>query len=346
MPIKWVVSIQHFVDCRRWLLTTHLIGIFIYMKPNNTQRNLLIVDSYMRTKSIWKTAEEFSVSGQTVANVINKAGVELGRRPFTKDDERFLMDNYKLHVESGRLDELAIKMRRTKPFICRKAGVLGMTDIRRKFIWRPARVRKPYVKKENPKPFTHNVKHTEESKRKMSESRNRNYKSIGAEERTKVALKAVATKMKKYGSMYNDTKPNRVKCTWKAGWREIGGAKYYFRSRWEANYGRYLQFEVESGNILAWEHEPYRFQFPEVEKGRPRTYLPDFRVTNLDGSIAYHEVKGWMDERSKNTLDCMALHYPAIVLILRSAAWFKKNEAEMLRKVTGWESKNMVHQNE
>jgi hypothetical protein len=44
--------------------------------------------------------------------------------------------------------------------------------------------------------------------------------------------------------------------------------------------------------------------------------LPDFRVTLNDGSIEYHEVKGWMDDRSQTKLNRMAKYYPNVKMVL------------------------------
>ena len=40
----------------------------------------------------------------------------------------------------------------------------------------------------------------------------------------------------------------------KAGWREIGDKRCYFKSAWEANYARYLQWLKENGRIIDWEY--------------------------------------------------------------------------------------------
>jgi predicted nuclease of restriction endonuclease-like RecB superfamily len=46
------------------------------------------------------------------------------------------------------------------------------------------------------------------------------------------------------------------------------------------------------------------------------TYLPDFKVTERDGSVVYHEVKGWMDSQSKSKLKRMAKFYPEVRVIV------------------------------
>ncbi len=120
----------------------------------------------------------------------------------------------------------------------------------------------------------------------------------------------------------------------KASWVEIGGKKFYARSQWEANYGLYLNFIKVNGIISDWEHEPETFWFNGIRRG-VCSYLPDFRITNLDGSIEFHEVKGWMDDKSKTKIRRMAKYHPSVKLIVRGKEWFKANKA-LRAIVPGW----------
>lgn len=99
----------------------------------------------------------------------------------------------------------------------------------------------------------------------------------------------------------------------KKGWRTIAGRKIYFRSAWEANYARILQHYKEDKRILEWEFEPQVFWFTKIKRG-VRSYLPDFRITKLDGTQEYHEVKGYMDARSKTKIKRMKIYHPTVLL--------------------------------
>ena len=88
----------------------------------------------------------------------------------------------------------------------------------------------------------------------------------------------------------------------------------YLRSSWEANYARYLKWLQSIGEIQEWEFEPDEFMFP-VKRGS-RFYLPDFKVTNNNGSVEYHEIKGWMDKKSATKLKRMTKYYPEIKVVL------------------------------
>lgn len=144
--------------------------------------------------------------------------------------------------------------------------------------------------------------------------------------------KGMKTKILKYGKIA----PNREKCSWKQGWREIGGKKKYFRSLWEANYARYLEFLKQHNQIKDWEHEPDTFWFNNIKRGC-RSYLPDFKIINNNGSIEYHEVKGWYDERSKTKIKRMAKYYPDVKLIVIFAKQYYLIANQVKNLIKDWE---------
>jgi len=125
-------------------------------------------------------------------------------------------------------------------------------------------------------------------------------------------------------------------CSWKAGWAEVGGQRFYARSRWEANYARYLEFLRTNGEILKWEHEPETFWFAGIKRGCV-SYLPDFRVTLRNGEIEYHEVKGWMDAASKTKIRRMAKYHPSVRLVVIDGARYRAISKTACRIVRGWE---------
>lgn len=83
----------------------------------------------------------------------------------------------------------------------------------------------------------------------------------------------------------------------------------FFRSSWEANIARYLNFLVEQGEALRWEYEPITFEFHAIKRGT-RSYTPDFRIWKPNGDYEWWEVKGWMDAKSKTRLKRFAKYYP------------------------------------
>jgi hypothetical protein len=94
----------------------------------------------------------------------------------------------------------------------------------------------------------------------------------------------------------------------------------WFRSRWEATYAQHLEHLKDVGTISAWEYEADAFIFDGVRFG-PKGYVPDFKVTDADGGVTYHEVKGWLDRLSRLKLKRMAMFYPEVAIILVDPRW-------------------------
>lgn len=120
------------------------------------------------------------------------------------------------------------------------------------------------------------------------------------------------------------------------GYREIGGKKHYFRSRWEANYARYLEFLKCNDSISNWEYEPHTFWFLNIKRG-VRSYLPDFKITEKDGSHYWVEVKGYFDSRSLTKIKRLKKYYPDERLDVVSKIWFNKNSKKLIGLIKDWE---------
>lgn len=110
---------------------------------------------------------------------------------------------------------------------------------------------------------------------------------------------------------YNDSGYSNIQ----RGYYDINGTTMYFRSKWEANYALYLDFLTDHKEIYKWEFEPDTFMFEAIKLGT-RSYTPDFKVYNAKNIFEYHEVKGYMDSKSKTKLKRFKKYYPEHKLIL------------------------------
>lgn len=111
----------------------------------------------------------------------------------------------------------------------------------------------------------------------------------------------------------------------------------HFRSSWEANYARYLNWLQVKGDILRWEFEPDTFWFEKIKRG-VRSYLPDFKVWPVDGGSPYYvEVKGYMDAKSVTKLKRMKKYYPMVKIELFDATRYKVLDRRMKNTLPGWE---------
>lgn len=126
----------------------------------------------------------------------------------------------------------------------------------------------------------------------------------------------------------------RPQASWKCGWEVVGGKRFYARSRWEANYGRYLEWQKAQGLIVDWEHEPKTFWFEGIKRG-VMSYLPDFWVRTKSGE-EFHEVKGWMDARSLTKIKRMAKYHPSVKLQVIDSVRYRILAKQLKSIVPGW----------
>lgn len=145
----------------------------------------------------------------------------------------------------------------------------------------------------------------------------------------------------------SQARPVRASGSSCAGWRQIGGQRRFYRSKWEANYARYLEWLRTHGQVLSWDHEPDVFWFnqPRTVQGRRLlgvkrgvvSYLPDFKVIERSGVIRYHEVKGWMDDRSKTKISRMRRYYPEFPLVVIDKRVYASIAKQVGAMISGWE---------
>ena len=110
----------------------------------------------------------------------------------------------------------------------------------------------------------------------------------------------------------------------------------YFRSAWEANYARYLNFLIKQQCLYKWEYETCEFEFP-VKRGR-RFYLPDFKIWERRNSEPYFvEIKGYMDQVSRTKLKRMKKYYPEIRVDLVQAKQYYEIKKKLSKAIPNWE---------
>lgn len=124
----------------------------------------------------------------------------------------------------------------------------------------------------------------------------------------------------------------------KAGWREVGGQRFYARSGWEANFACYLEWLRTRGEIQLWAHEPHTFWFEGVKRGTC-SYLPDFLVVEKNGARRFYEVKGYMDPRSATKIKRMRKYHPTVDLVVIDAKAYRSLARRLAGLVPGWEGK-------
>ena len=119
--------------------------------------------------------------------------------------------------------------------------------------------------------------------------------------------KMMTSRMGRSSSVYSNAKRQ---------WVEFkDGRRYFFRSGWEVKYANYLEMVSKSKEVSHWTYEEDTFWFEAIRRG-VRSYTPDFKIYFVDGTHHYHEVKGWMDSKSKTKLKRMAKYHPKETVIV------------------------------
>lgn len=294
----------------------------------------VLVEVYNKTWSVWDTAKEVGMCGQAVWERLKKIDALMPLRKPNKK-QQFILENYTKYRDAGKLNELAEIVDMNKANICRYAKSRGLTDQKHKKIYSNTKEKskkaKEYLEKNEHPRGMKGKKHSVETKLILAKKSKQNFTRLTEKQKIEKVFKMLKTK-EKNGTFVN----RRQKQSWKQGWRVVGDKRIYFRSRWEANYGRYLQFLLENKEIKSWEHEPDTFWFENIKRG-VRSYLPDFKIIENNGETVYHEVKGWYDARSITKLKRMSKYYPEVKLKVIDAKWFKANKHKLIGLISGWE---------
>lgn len=121
-------------------------------------------------------------------------------------------------------------------------------------------------------------------------------------------------------------KPAKGNSFGKGGYRP--DLKAYFRSRWEANYARYLKYLN-----CSFVYEPDKFLI-ELPDGSRHYYHPDFLVDNA----YYVEIKGWerADRRQSEVIKAAQFQLPLPLYIIRTSQ-YRFLERTIAKKIKHWE---------
>jgi len=87
-------------------------------------------------------------------------------------------------------------------------------------------------------------------------------------------------------------------------WGTFDGKSIKFRSKAEYNWALYCQFRKEldpkdDGYLREWGYELQRIEFDGNDRA-PRSYLPDFWITEAGGRVHIEEVKGFLDSPTRS----------------------------------------------
>jgi len=252
-----------------------------------------------------------------------------------------------------RLAALAEELGRNKANVCRKARALGLTDqARAKVLERKPQksplfhsieelrahqsaVTKARIAEKGHPRGALGMRHSAEAKARVAEANRKAWADPSSGHNTPESRQRRSDQMVariQSGDM-------RSKYSRSAGGKRSDLGDRYFRSAWEANYARYLNWRVTRGDLAAWEYETKTFVFEKIKRGT-RAYTPDFKLVFADGRHEWHEVKGWMDPKSATRIKRMAKYFPQEALRIIDEKWFRQAKATGLASIiVGWESR-------
>lgn len=272
-------------------------------------------------------------------------------RHWSEFEENAIIQWYADH-ENKRLmlDELAKVLGRSRYAVCIKARKMGLTDIARErggrkkrdrkypdeIAWRKAMseaAKARIAKNGHPRGMLGKKKTPEAIAKTVAGLANWRALQSSAT-MSEIALRSANTRIAKYGTAFPINSGNPYSRARRGRRNDLGDI--FFRSRWEANYARFLNLLKDQGKITAWEFEPDTFWFEAIKRGI-RSYTPDFKIWEPSGSFYYVEVKGWNDAKSKTKAKRMKKYHPDVEVRLFGAKAYKELERKLGAAIPGWE---------
>jgi len=296
----------------------------------------LVIDKYKELQNVWKVGEYFGISGQTIHSRLKQVGIIKPINCFTDEDYAVLLEKYESYKTSGRLQELAEELGRTKQFICRKAKELGLTGGVKKYNYsQEKREQLSAIARERIEEHGHprgatGMRHTEEAKAAISAASKMNWEKHSDEWRGEERRRLRSDVMMK--SYEDGVLGVRSRCYLFCV--TVGGKTFLAKSSWEYDIALYLEYLKSKGLITDWEYESTVFRFKYNTLG-VRTYRPDFTIKRGD-DVYYLEVKGWEDDKYIKKKQLMEQEYPKARII-----YIKSEEYNLIRKkhkdeISGW----------
>lgn len=280
----------------------------------------LLIDNYpsMTTKELMILLNK--TQGQ-IRGMKSLLGLKGKYNPLTEEEKHIIKSYYLDHPEEINLDFLSQKINRPKTSISRYAKKEGLTKSDRplteaakekdrnshleftkteryktELYSKQCELLTYYAKHQHPQGML-GKHHSPEVCKRISDFQLQRSSQMTKKEKHDIAMRGVQTK-KKNGTL-NSTTSNAYSRT-KGGKRKDLNNKY-FRSAWEANIARVLNYLN-----IEWKYEIKRFVFDNVES-EICSYQPDFYLPKLDKWI---EVKGWMDKKSQLRLQYFKEQFP------------------------------------
>lgn len=294
----------------------------------------ILIELYKKHNNVWKVGAEVGLSGQQVYSRLKKVGAVKRMNLWTKEDDEVLKEKYISYKMANDLDILASELGRTKPFICRKARALGLTDRTNTVMSEKARKKiskntKRYIKeKGHPKGYLGHT-HSEKTRTKISSASKENWANPNS------AFNSDSFRQRMSDNLHDLKMNGKINTFSIRGDHKttIDGKDYTFKSTWEVEIAKRLQILLDNGTICWWGYESKHFDFQDMKRGI-RSYCPDFEVELIDKTHLYIEVKGWKIPKSMKRIEMFKERYPKVKFYLIDEKEYGKiiSESDYLRR--------------
>ena len=230
-----------------------------------------------------------------------------GNCPIATLEELNIIKEWYLQRENDilNLTQLSELINRDITFISRKAREMELTDMFRPMS-KEEKIKMSVFQKDllsnpdnHPRGFL-GKKHNENTKIKMGIASKEYWDKLTDDEIIEMKNKANKTKIKNYKIVNPYGSNCKTYSKGKSGIRNDLNNQY-FRSSWEANFARYLNYLN-----IEWKYEIKRFIFKEEIRGC-LSYTPDFYLPKYD---IWVEIKGWMTNNAILRLNNFKTYYP------------------------------------
>ncbi len=295
------------------------------------------VAAYEQTLSVHKAGALLGISGQALHYRLKKGSYRLKGQKFDADEDQAIRDAYAM--ETLDLDGLSKSLGRPKTNVSRRARELGCDTKYGRPLSAKAKAKIGSAMKASIATNGHpkgalGITHSETTRKVIAEQSRASNAKLKAENRGPYSEENRQLSSDRMSKLMAGRTATESYSRAKRGVRaDIG--PMHFRSKWEANYARYLNWLVSQGEIDRWEYEVETFWFEKIKRG-VRSYTPDFKIYEK-GTEYFVEVKGWLDPKSKTKLKRMAKYYPKTKVILFGEKSYRSLSQKLGRVIPGWE---------
>jgi hypothetical protein len=310
------------------------------MSWNRTATDAQVLEAYRAGGSCKAAGKALGIGGQAIHKRLKRMGADISVRRVTDADRDAVREHYTC-ADDADFDSsgLAARLGLSPVTISRVARSMGLTRVGRPHnadTVAKLKARDLWASRPHPRGMA-GKKHTAETLGKVADASRRmwaTHKAFGIGQMSDEARRRRQETMARIAA----ARPAESNHTRAAGGRRPDLGETFFRSRWEANYARYLNLLIRLGVVVSWEYEPETFWFEGIRRG-VTSYKPDFRVLYKgESKPVYVEIKGWVTAKDRTKWKRMAKYHPEIKLEIVAEKQYRALAKKWASAIPNWET--------